>query len=160
VTTPQLTLTAGERTTLLAQLDRQTLRLPRGAGWAGLGCSLWEGSQRDGYGVITVGGRTWLVHRLTWVLTRGPIPPDHHVHHRCGITLCRRPEHLELLSRAAHSRLHHAWRRHGALAGTKAAQHFDDLARLARRRGRPAFDDDDVPVPATADTRVAARGAA
>src|SRR6266700_7659784 len=103
---PVLALSAGERQALLAQLDRQTLRLPRAAGWNGSGCHLWEGpANGDGYGEVQVGARRWLVHRLAWTVYRGPIPANRLVHHACGITLCCNVKHLELLSRGAHTRL-------------------------------------------------------
>jgi hypothetical protein len=115
-------------------LEAETVRVPTCIG----GCWLWTGAHHRGYGVVWAAGRLWLAHRAGWVSEHGPIPDGHHVHHEvCGIGLCWRPDHLELLEPGEHSRRHADWRKYGALAGTPAAALAVDLAELARRRGRP-----------------------
>ena len=66
------------------------------------GCWEWQRATcRGGYGVIgipqsgTRTGRTTLkVHRVVYELTKGDIPPDHDVCHRCDNPPCCNPDHL------------------------------------------------------------------
>jgi hypothetical protein len=70
-------------------------------------CWLWTGTRRpDGYGVVKHAGRLWRVHRLAYEVFVGPIPPGQCVHHRCGVRACINPNHLALMSGAAHGRHH------------------------------------------------------
>lgn len=48
-------------------------------------------------------------HHVIWEATHGrPIPPGHEVHHRNESFRDNSPDNLELLTKAAHRRLHHA----------------------------------------------------
>lgn len=61
----------------------------------------------DGYAQVGRRGET-LAHRIAWaVANEQPVPPGHDVHHRCETRNCVNPAHLELLTRAEHSALHH-----------------------------------------------------
>lgn len=64
------------------------------------GCWLWAGAtNRGGYGKIGAGARgtgTRDVHRVSWELAFGPIPPGLLVLHRCDVRRCVRPDHLFL----------------------------------------------------------------
>lgn len=61
------------------------------------GCWLWEGrwDSGNGYGKVSWRGRTWMAHRLVYVLLVGPIPEGHHLDHRCRVRPCCNPDHLE-----------------------------------------------------------------
>jgi hypothetical protein len=59
-------------------------------------CWQWTGSRSDnGYGNFTVGGRTFLVHRLAYQMHVGPIPAGLQLDHLCRNRSCCNPAHLE-----------------------------------------------------------------
>jgi hypothetical protein len=60
-------------------------------------CWLWTGGHSgDGYGAITVDGRTTGAHRYSYGLNVGPIPTGMYVMHTCDVPLCVNPAHLRL----------------------------------------------------------------
>jgi hypothetical protein len=72
------------------------------------GCWEWTGHvQTNGYGQMQVEEAKIAVHRLAWMLFRGPIPIDTDVHHRCENRRCVNPDHLELVDHYDHKREHH-----------------------------------------------------
>lgn len=62
------------------------------------GCLIWQGAVKSsGYGHLNQGGRTVMVHRLSWELANGrSVPPGQRVLHRCDNRLCFAPAHLHL----------------------------------------------------------------
>jgi hypothetical protein len=61
------------------------------------GCWRWTGAiNSDGYGIIEIDRKRTLVHRLSWTLHRGPIPPRLKVCHHCPLHACLNPDHLYL----------------------------------------------------------------
>lgn len=61
------------------------------------GCWLWTGNiSVHGYGTISVEGKIWRAHRLSYTLHYGPIPDDVLVCHACHMPSCVRPDHLYL----------------------------------------------------------------
>ena len=61
------------------------------------GCLLWQGSRsRDGYGMLYFNGRPTRVHRVAWILSRGPIPAGLLVCHHCDTPCCVNVDHLYL----------------------------------------------------------------
>lgn len=62
-------------------------------------CWVWRGfTSPDGYGRMKVAGRCVSVHRLSYELHRGPIPPGKELDHLCRNRACANPEHLEAVS--------------------------------------------------------------
>jgi hypothetical protein len=73
------------------------------------GCWVWLGFiDRQGYGHVSgpsiQGERR--AHRAAWANIYGPIPPGHHVHHRCKTLACINPEHLQQLTAQQHFMVH------------------------------------------------------
>lgn len=60
-------------------------------------CWLWTGALTDaGYGEIKYQQIVWTTHRLAYIFTRGPIPDELQVLHRCDARACVNPTHLKL----------------------------------------------------------------
>lgn len=60
------------------------------------GCWIWQAHvDRHGYGKITVGRRSLLVHRVSYEAARGSIPSGLTIDHSCKNTRCCNPAHLE-----------------------------------------------------------------
>jgi hypothetical protein len=53
---------------------------------------------------MTIGGRSYRAHRLSWQLHFGPVPPDLIVMHVCDTPLCVHPGHLVVGSPMANTR--------------------------------------------------------
>lgn len=60
-------------------------------------CWEWTGHHiGGGYGSFGLNGGNVYAHRMAWALTRGAIPDDRYVLHRCDVRHCVRPNHLYL----------------------------------------------------------------
>src|SRR5215831_7175665 len=69
-------------------------------------CIILGNIQKNGYSYISHEGKSSLAHRVAWQRERGLIPADQEVHHLCGNRACCAVEHLELVTRREHRRLH------------------------------------------------------
>lgn len=75
-------------TQLLTRLMLRSYVLPNG-------CRIWNSTiHKSGYGKITYEGKTILVHRTSFILHKGPIPPGMLVCHTCDTPACINPDHL------------------------------------------------------------------
>lgn len=66
----------------------------------GSGCWLWKGAT-DGegrYGAMLYEGRVQRAHRIALALAGSPVPEGMDVDHLCRVTLCVRPDHLEVVT--------------------------------------------------------------
>lgn len=80
-------------------------------------CWIWiKSKNRDGYGTLTVGGRTIHAHRLAFELSSHVILPGQHVRHTCDNPPCINPAHL--------------------VAGTRS-DNMQDMVRRGRHGGPP-----------------------
>jgi hypothetical protein len=58
-------------------------------------CLLWLGRDRTAqYGRVRINGQTHAVHRLSYVLSHGPIPDGFQIQHLCNTPRCFEPPHL------------------------------------------------------------------
>ena len=58
-------------------------------------CMVWRyGLNRDGYGVLTIGGKQELAHRAVFIQTRGEVTEDRQINHLCNRPYCVQPSHL------------------------------------------------------------------
>lgn len=91
---------------------RVLLRLEETPGPLETPCWLWPGARSaGGYGYVRVGGRSGgkivTVHALLYRVLTGRVPRrGQSVHHRCEVTLCANPDHLEAVGAKAHGKRH------------------------------------------------------
>ncbi|MDO4240762.1 HNH endonuclease signature motif containing protein [Micrococcus sp.] len=68
---------------------------------AGFASPCWisdRARQPNGYTKLGYRGRTWLTHRLSWIVHRGGIPDGLVIDHLCRQRACVNPDHLEPVS--------------------------------------------------------------
>lgn len=62
-------------------------------------CTVWIGATNNkGYGLIQVGGKLELAHRVAYEDEYGPIPAGMYPDHVCRVRNCVNPQHLELVT--------------------------------------------------------------
>ena len=79
-------------------------------------CWIWGGPiDHSGYGKGTgQNGQGTTAHRAIWWRLVGPIRPGIVLHHLCAASLCVRPSHMELVTRAEHKLRHKRYKRPAA----------------------------------------------
>lgn len=69
------------------------------------GCILWMGPVNSkGYGQVNDSGSTRKVHRIVYEAAKGPIPAGLTIDHKCKVTCCVNPNHLEAVTIAENVR--------------------------------------------------------
>lgn len=62
------------------------------------GCWLWKYHlDRDGYGRVKAGRKSYGAHRFAFIAARGPIPEGLQIDHLCRNRACINPDHMELV---------------------------------------------------------------
>lgn len=109
------------------------------------GCWIWQGAiSTSGYGKAC----GTYVHRLSYVVAKGPIPADTEIDHLCRNRLCFNPEHLEAVTHrenvrrsprsgsTTHCRHGHEYTSHGYWLDVSGRKRCKECRRL---RERPDF---------------------
>lgn len=91
-----------------------------------LGCWIWQGSQRGGYGYLVVRQKRLAAHRHVYETLVGPIAENLTIDHLCRVTLCVNPDHLEPVTRSVNSKRADHWRRQPAPAKVAEARELRD----------------------------------
>jgi HNH endonuclease len=99
------------------------------------GCHEWNGARnRDGYGVVQLAGKRWLVHRLAWTTFVGAIPEKAQVLHSCDNPPCFAIEHLRLGDdQANRDDMVNRGRSLAGLANPRARLNRDQVIEIRRR---------------------------
>lgn len=127
-------------------------KLKAGCIVSGSGCWEWQGFIQPftKYAHMSYRGKQTSIHRLAYLLTRGPIPEGMNVLHSCDVRHCCNPDHLRLgtisdnkqdeLQRGRNyeaNRTHcprgHAYAEHGKLQGRSTWRHCS-ICQRARQR--------------------------
>jgi hypothetical protein len=98
-------------------------------------CWLWTGSSNGRYGQISVNGSIQTVHRVAYEIWIGPIGDDT-VHHKCAVSLCVNPEHLQRISERENiAEMHErdSYKRRIATLESKCADALKMIASLERQ---------------------------
>ncbi len=92
-----------ERYAVVAERDI----LPRATRDEQAGCLLYrERVNASGYGTVYPDHWGIGAHRVVWWAERGRVPAGHDLHHECQVRTCVNVEHLTVMTRAEHIRIH------------------------------------------------------
>lgn len=62
-------------------------------------CLVWIGAKtHNGYGLVRRNNKSQLAHRVAYTQVKGAIPDGLTINHKCQVTLCINPEHLEAMT--------------------------------------------------------------
>lgn len=89
------------------------------------GCWLWQGyMDKNGYGRVydRAKQRAEWVHRASYRLHRGPIPPGLELDHTCTVTRCMNPHHLDAVTKATYADIATALRYSSGSAAAHAVE--------------------------------------
>lgn len=139
----------------LADSDRLRARVQARIEISDSGCWIWQaGTNGAGYARISVKGASVSVHRLSYVLFKGPIPDNKPLDHLCRNTLCVNPAHLEPVTQVEnvvrgiavrkptcrHGHVSTGRRQDRCIRCRAEGNRKSQVARVARRRAAGGFD--------------------
>lgn len=61
-------------------------------------CWNWSLATPEGYGVISVKGKMYKAHRVSYAAFIGEVPSNQPIHHKCNNPSCVNPKHLQLIT--------------------------------------------------------------
>lgn len=106
-------------------------------------CWLWtggsSGNRTHKYGDLSVGGKTFRAHRLSYVLARGEIPEGKVIDHLCCNPLCVNPDHLEAVSQGENTRRGRSYGTHCKRGHRLAGENIQWVGTQRRCRKCAAF---------------------
>jgi hypothetical protein len=97
--------TSGKNNTIAERLFEQMKVLP-GGHWIWTGAIRSKPGTNDNYGEMMVNGRLRSTHVVAYELFVGPVYEGTHIHHKCEVTRCFNPNHLEMLDARGHLYYH------------------------------------------------------
>lgn len=126
----------GDRLSLAARLDRLSIPEPN------TGCLIWLGAtDGDDYPQMRVEGKTRRAYVIAYKIVFGSIPEGLELDHKCRLTLCVNPWHLEPVTHAENIRRRYRFnpkthcRRGHPFSGDNLIIRKSDNARLCRACG-------------------------
>lgn len=68
---------------------------------ANSGCWLWVGgTARYGYGTFRLNKKGHMAHKFSYEMFKGQVPPGYVIRHKCDVTCCVNPDHLDIGTQA------------------------------------------------------------